>query len=345
MIEADHYESQRCRSVTETDRSEPYHRRAVTETDHDETRSPLISQRRYTRTASENRASRCRDRSRSKSPREERSRHSQSRERDAIHQHRISAPVSDPRILTCAHRPKPAQNQGDFVESMRTRNKFKREPSSTRTEYQTDQGKYDKLYRLVEKERQTARPWHQNFASSQSEPPVANWPALCQDESQGRQELEEVSRQQYEWAQLRAENDRLSRRVALLKAINDRRNRWLAASDADIKYQNHLTQMAVGLDLAVANEQSHRLQRRNISHNTLLLNIKNDLRSKQEQVCAEALKAAIELPESAFINDALARDILNKCDRHRQELVQIAHGKEFERKQNFQNEMQMSHGR
>ena len=163
---------------------------------------------------------------------------------------------------------------------------------------------------------------------------MAYWTAPNQGVIESRCEFDDVSRQHHELARIRAENITLTRRVNLLKEINDRRNRWLAGSDAEIAHQDQLIKMAVG-------KQNERLARRDISHNTLLRNVKTELRSKLEHLCAETVKAAIELPDVAFAENTVRNTILIKFDTDRQRLTCLAEHKELQKKQEFQQEMQL----
>ncbi|KAL8830639.1 MAG: hypothetical protein Q9191_001316 [Dirinaria sp. TL-2023a] len=207
------------------------------------------------------------------------------------------------------------------------------------TRRQIGQNKYDKLYELVEKERQAVRHRRHQIGSLSQEQSMASRTAPDQDMVVTRREPEEVSLQHHESVQIRAENIRLRRRIDLLKAINDRRNRWLAGSDVDITYQNQAIEKAVDMDYAETDERSKRLQRRHISHNTLLRNVKTELRSKLENLCAETTKTVIELPDAAFMKDTMGDIILNKCDSDRHMFMLLAETKETEKKQAFQQEL------
>ena len=132
---------------------------------------------------------------------------------------------------------------------------------------------------------------------------------------------------------------KLERRSNLLRSINQRRKLWLAQSDADIARQNEMIRMAVGFP--AADRFGHQWQSRNISHNSILMNIKKELRAQLEELTTKTCQIVIELPDSRFESDAAIGGCLPEMEKEKEKIVGVMEGREVAKKQAFEDEMQM----
>ena len=158
--------------------------------------------------------------------------------------------------------------------------------------------------------------------------------------SKSYHELEtEVARLRLEASLTRKFVGKLERRTNLLRSINQRRKLWLAESDADIARQSEMIRMAVGFP--AADRFGQQWQSRNISHNSILMNIKKELRAQIEELTTKTWQIVIELPNSRFDSDAAIGGCLPEMEKEKENIVRVMEGREVAKKQAFEDEMQM----
>ena len=148
----------------------------------------------------------------------------------------------------------------------------------------------------------------------------------------------EVARLRLEATLTRANTAKLERQGNLLKAINQRRRSWLAECDNDIGRQNEVIRMAVGFP--AADRFGRQWQQRNISHNSLLMNIKKSHRTQIDELTARTLQQMIELPGARFSSDSASTECLSALEEEKERIDKVMESHENVKKHGFEEDMQ-----
>lgn len=137
----------------------------------------------------------------------------------------------------------------------------------------------------------------------------------------------------------KANTAKLERQGGLLRAINQRKKQWLADCDADLARQSVIINMAV--NFPAADQFGHQWQRRNISHNSILMNFKKDLRAQIDELTTKTLQRTVEVPPARFTSDVPSVECLNALEKGKDNIVKATEARERVKKKEFEEEMQL----